>query len=99
MICYDREGHEIPYERWVILFEDTDYRRVAEDEIGPYWISTVWLGLDHSFGHAEAPWIYETMVFKGGDMAGVEQRRYATLEQAQVGHEETVSEVRLFATL
>ena len=36
--------------------------RVAETHVGDYWISTVFLGLDHSFHHGP-PVLFETMIF------------------------------------
>lgn len=58
------------------LLGDRDYK-VVKQEFTPdkkYWVSTVWLGLDHSFGALfspedglsnPAPVIFETMVFSG----------------------------------
>jgi len=51
------------------LFEDIAYRRVGYDELpqtskyGPSYLSTVWLGVDHSFGLGGPPIIFETMRF------------------------------------
>jgi hypothetical protein len=44
-----------------------DYRRVAQDGVGDFWISTVWIGLDHAFRFHpdekdEPPLIFETMI-------------------------------------
>lgn len=47
---------------WAMWFEDVRNRRVAEDRIGPCHISTVFLGLDHSFGEGP-PILFETMIF------------------------------------
>lgn len=56
---------------WAHWLENTD-RGVGQDMIGPYWVSTVFLGLDHDFmwrgtyGHEidnPNPLIFETMVF------------------------------------
>lgn len=69
------------------------YHRVAETQIGPYWISTVYLGLDHSYGHGP-PLIFETMIFKdGGGIADSNDEymdRYATWQQALDGHQNVV---------
>ena len=40
-------------------------RRVAETTVGPLWVSTVFLGLDHNFGEGD-PLLFETMIFDGG---------------------------------
>lgn len=53
------------------------------------WISTVWLGLDHSFDRGGLPLIFETMVFESdSDMGGLDQRRYSSEAEAMLGHEE-----------
>jgi hypothetical protein len=57
--------------------------RVAMTEAEGVKISTVFLGLDHSFG-GSVPILFETMVF-GGEHDGY-QERYATWEEAEAGH-------------
>jgi hypothetical protein len=53
---------------WARWFEEAD-RHVGQELVGPYWVSTVFLGLDHDFipcafsGSARPPLIFETMVF------------------------------------
>lgn len=68
---------------WAKQFEAMD-RRVAEDVIGGVRISTVFLGMDHSFWGG-TPILFETMVF-GGENDGY-QERYCTWEQAEQGHQ------------
>jgi hypothetical protein len=60
-------------------------------------ISTVWLGIDHSFGDGGPPLIFETMIFgrdsdTGKTRYGDEryQMRYATEAGAVAGHAEAV---------
>ena len=66
---YDRDGNQIGFGVYARLFENLSYKRVAEDYVGPLWISTVWLGLDHSFNFLREddndykPVIFETMAF------------------------------------
>ena len=66
-----------------------DRRRVRETKIkdDEIYVSTVFLGLDHSFGGA-SPVLYETMIF-GGQQDGY-QRRYHFRDEAVAGHEEAV---------
>jgi hypothetical protein len=62
---------------------------------GPYnggIVSTVYLGVDHSFGNGP-PLLYETMVFGCGKHDKY-QRRYSTQEEALAGHWETVAMVK-----
>jgi hypothetical protein len=73
---------------WAKWFEDGDKRRVALTEIGDVRISTVFLGIDHSFGGG-APILFETMIFEGEH--DQYQERYHTLEEAMIGHEKAVS--------
>lgn len=101
---YDREGQRISMARWTELFEDPDYRVVAQELVADrWWVSTVWLGLDHGFDMTAAPIIFETMVFDHGrDAEGaarfhdLEQERYSTETDARLGHERMV---QLVATL
>lgn len=43
---------------------ENDKRHVGLDQIGPYKVSTVFLGLDHNYSHKGPPILWETMVFK-----------------------------------
>ena len=60
-----------------------DKRRVASTEFDGGYVSTVFLGLDHSFTHGE-PVLWETMIF-GGPHDGF-QDRYISHEDAVAGH-------------
>jgi hypothetical protein len=95
---YDRAGQPIDLTRFSQLLADQEYKRVAETTVGPYWVSTVWLGLDHGFGTGSRPVIFETMVFAGPDDGtlgpDMDCRRYCTEAEARTGHEETVLLVR-----
>lgn len=65
---------------------DRDWR-VDETHIGPFRISTVFLGIDHAFGRGEPLW-FETMIFGGNDDGSTAdyQDRYTTWAQAVAGH-------------
>lgn len=76
-------------------------RRVAQDHVEQgdrkFWVSTVFLGLDHAFG-GSVPIVFETMVF---DHSGGEERfsdlysdRYATWDGAVAGHKHVVDAMR-----
>lgn len=88
MKFYDKQGNEILIEFWMQMLADDEYRVVGQHEAGGVLVSTVWLGLDHSFG-GEVSKIFETMVFSKGMQEDV-CRRYATLAEALRGHIETV---------
>lgn len=77
------------------IFE-IEHKRVKQEYVldDKYWISTVFLGLSHSFGDVPGHF-FETMVFKnegngGGD---VYQDRYDTWDEAVAGHERVKSEL------
>ncbi len=83
-------GHEpepvSSLEEWMQRFEGQN-RRVADTETSDGRVSTVFLGLDHSFGDGP-PLIFESMIF-GGQHDG-EMRRYSTWAEAEQGHAEMV---------
>lgn len=82
---YDWNGVPISMDRWRELFETIEDRQVANTDLGPLGhVSTVWLGLDYSWGSGP-PLIFETMVF-GGPLDQT-MDRYSTVEDAQMGHE------------
>lgn len=79
---YNYDGTPLTLKEWAKKFE-TDERHIGDDFIDNIHISTVWLGLDHSFGMGE-PLIFETMIF--GGIYDQEQWRYSTQTQAEIGH-------------
>ena len=96
---YDRQGNPISIERSHELVKEAsargeDYKRVARTEIpgdhSDISVSTVWLGLDHSYVHS-APLIFETMVF--GGRYDEECERYETEEDALEGHSRMVKRI------
>ena len=81
---------------WAKWFEKAD-RHVGSTRVRNYWISTVFLGIDHQFGAYGPPLLFETMVFKnvsdttkygdGKSWNGEEEmQRYATWDEAEAGH-------------
>ena len=88
---FDRKGNPITFHRWGKLNDRPEYKRVAEVTIGNrYWVSTVWLGLNHQFRDGGPPIIFETMVFPKGSWGEMDCERYETLEGAKRGHERMV---------
>lgn len=89
-----KDGQVLPVfdiREWAKWFENFDNRRVDKTQVGDVEISTVFLGLDHSFGHGPKLW-FETMIF--GGKFDQEQWRYSTLEEAKAGHIEAVDLVK-----
>jgi hypothetical protein len=100
---FDRAGNAISFRDWARLrqrnrkLDGLTYCRIGVDEIGDYYISTVWIGIDHGFGLG-APLIFETMVFRGEE-SDLACERYSTEEEAIEGHKRMVEQVRLLAGL
>ena len=67
-------------------------RAVARTVIKDTTISTVFLGIDHSFSDDGPPILFETLVF-GGPLND-EQARYATWDEAEKGHATIVERVK-----
>ncbi len=83
---YILDGHKpIPCNdiiRWAEWFEKAN-RHVGKDTENNVEVSTVFLGIDHSFG-GRHPILFETMIF-GGEH-DQEMDRYSTWEEAEEGH-------------
>lgn len=101
---YDREGKKISMQRWGRLMEDHSYRIVQQEDIGPYAVSTVWLGLDHNYVREGPPIIFETMVFATAERDDPKHKglhefddacwRWPTEAEARQGHSEIMTLIR-----
>lgn len=103
-ICFDREGRQLDTDAWCKLMNDRDYSIVEQTMVGHFKVSTVWIGLDHSFGDGP-PLIFETMVFDHSKKVPVlgrlihpsvdgMQERYGTEAEAREGHANMLGHVR-----
>jgi hypothetical protein len=105
------DKHEIvpvqSFLEWGVFHEQIEKRRVAETTINGFWVSTVFLGINHGFGIGSPQW-FETMVFREKEnppppeLDGkievwfrYRQWRYATWAEAVEGHEMVVETIRL----
>lgn len=106
---YKRNGK--PYtgpdavDQWAKDFDKSENKIVKQENtnlFGLFWVSTVWLGLNHSFGPNEPPKVFETMVFCRFPFPGfrhsrfqgcsdLDMARYSTEKQAFVGHQMAVA--------
>ena len=69
-----------------------DNRRVAESTVGEMWVSTVFLGLNHSYHLGGPPLLFETMVFPSQDnYSDMLCWRYSTKAEAEAGHAAVVA--------
>lgn len=84
---------------WSDFMQVPDRRRVGDDEIEEWRVSTVFLGVDHSFDAAGGPVLFETMVF-GPPGHGEEDEDHLRLErcrtwaEAEAQHARVLGEVR-----
>jgi len=89
---YILDGHvpvRVEMPEWAKWYEFAQ-RHVRQDHFGDIYISTVFLGLDHSFGKGP-PLLFETLVF-GGELNG-EMDRYSTWDEAEAGHDRMIERV------
>jgi len=77
--------------KWGLWLETAD-RSVQKTAFGEVEVSTVFLGLDHSFGGR--PMLFETMIF-GGPLDGY-QERYSTWSEAEAGHDVACALARIY---
>ena len=91
---YILDGHKavptdmMTWARWIESHRAD--RRVGDTKVGDTRISTVFLGLDHSFGSGP-PLLFETMTF---GLEDEECERCTTWEQAEAQHAAMVEKVR-----
>jgi hypothetical protein len=74
---YDKDGSPMSLWNWSGYFNDDEYKTVKKDRFGSFYVSTVWLGLDHGFARffdfdkegadTYKPLIFETMIFCDSD--------------------------------
>ncbi len=76
--------------KWAQWYEGGN-RVLKQTQVGEVRVSTVFLGLDHSFGQG-SPVLWETMVF-GGDR-DQEMHRYSSKKEAIKHHDELVKELK-----
>jgi hypothetical protein len=99
----DENGKPVPCNdlmKWGLFFRDSEKRIVKQERIGSYHVSTVFLGLDHSWGQGP-PILWETMVFEDnkGAMDQEMDRCSGNREQAEAMHEAMVERVRAVVAL
>ena len=75
--------------KWALWLESAD-RHVRDTFRDDVRVSTVFLGLDHSYGHGP-PLLFETMVFVNGVSETCD--RYSTWAEAEEGHARQVDAI------
>jgi hypothetical protein len=90
--------------QWCEFFASPE-RLIKQETVGDFWVSTVFLGIDHNFSGDGPPVLFETIVFgepEEQDLLGRKQQvrpslqmdRYCTLDEAEAGHEQVVQQLR-----
>lgn len=100
MGAYDRKTRPMDMDTWRDVFGNDDARLVRQTTIAPWRVSTIWLGIDRSYGGSDGPpLIFETVVFE--DVGGVVSLDGFRLEwlwsyerQARLGHRDVATFVR-----
>lgn len=75
---------------WAEWYETAE-RHVGNDKIGEVFVSTVFLGIDHSFGGGK-PLLFETMIF--GGKRNEYQERCSTYNEAVEMHKKALDLVK-----
>jgi hypothetical protein len=82
---------------WASWYEaacTTGNRHVALDMVWGMRVSTIFLGMDHSFFRNGPPILFETMVFVGRTGCSEGRRRYCTWDEAEAGHKEIIQDIK-----
>jgi hypothetical protein len=89
----DEKGRPVSVDlfTWAKWF-GTRERFICQETIAQNRISTIFLGIDHSFAHGGPPILWETMTF-GAKLDNETRRCAGTKEQAEAMHEEMVKDV------
>lgn len=102
-----KEVDLMTWANWLESDKGGKARQIGFDRLDDIYISTVFLGLDHSFGMGR-PLIFETMVFANKEteveMFGKKHtihrsldeysNRYTTMDEAKAGHESLVNDLK-----
>lgn len=77
---------------WGKWLESSPKHCVASDIIGDSRVSTIFLGMDHSWTPGGPPILWETMIFGGKNNLYCE--RYSSLQEAKAGHIKAIERVK-----
>lgn len=91
---YDRKGNPITFWEWSGYISDLEYKIIKQDTFGPFFVSTVWLGMDHGLGRffvkeeeeQPLPIIFETMIFDESEEEGSIEKVRSEIDCYQERH-------------
>lgn len=95
-ILVGKKVKDVSLFEWGRWFQESKDRFMFSTNVGRYRVSTVFLGLDYSFG-GKKPVLFETMVFgplPARKSKGEYTNRYSTFKEAEAGHWATVKLVQ-----
>jgi hypothetical protein len=85
--------HEPDLLKWGKWFqENRDKRIIARNDVEEIRVSTVFLGIDHSYGEGCPLQVFETMIFGGENDQYCE--RYSNYDDAEIGHKKALELVK-----
>lgn len=86
-VSFGMDFNDPEFQRWSEWMFTNDARRiVAQDCVGPFLVSTVFLGVAISLREAASPMLWETMVFENDSPNSVYAYRYGSRSDALSGH-------------
>lgn len=88
---FDPLGKEMSYFEYFYICPSL-HKHVQQTLIEGTTVSTVWLCMNHAFGHSQKK-IFETMIFGDPNFEDY-MERYETLEEAEDGHKKAVELVK-----
>ena len=72
-------------DKWARWFEKGSHHVARTMTARRFFISTVFLGIDHQWGKGP-PLLFETMVFERSKNTDLDMKRYSTWDEAEAGH-------------
>jgi hypothetical protein len=94
MSYFDQEGNPITHDQWLDIYAKIDERRLGKTQMGRFYISTVWLGLNYRYNPGP-PLIFETMIFDSEkNHSDIGCQRYSTKLEALAGHIDAIEWVQ-----
>jgi len=88
------EIKEVSAVEWSVWFEDVENRRIEYTNEEDFCVSTVFLGIDHSYGCGDQMLLYESCILEGPPEIQGNCYRYATMAEAKSGHYAILSILR-----
>lgn len=93
LVYYDKKGKRMSLWNWSSYNGDFSYKIINQHRYGDFFVSTVWLGMDHAFPYnPQHPVIFETMIFVEKEREhelNNYMERYCTEAEAIKGHLES----------